>query len=97
MDWWPAFRSHVDANWVDLGTLITAVLFGLLRHFRCRPPKRFFDKQTRKDFLDGTALFPLIILALSATSSELVTSLLQAQRLILSIAGVVALMAILEV
>lgn len=70
--------------------------FALFRHLRCEPAKPFLTKRTSKDFLDGTALFPLLVLAGSIFSSDLTRALLGANKLILSIAGVVALLAILE-
>jgi hypothetical protein len=60
------------------------------------PRKGVFAAATRKDFLDGTALFPLFMLILSLFSSRVTADLLHANKLILSVAGVVALLAILE-
>lgn len=73
-----------------------AISFALIKHVRYEPKKRLVTKQTSKDFLDGTAVFPLGILSLSIFSSDLTKALLQANKLILAIAGVVALLAILE-
>lgn len=91
-----AIAAHIDANWVDAGTFLFAFAFAVFKHCKYEPKKRFLTKQTSKDFLDGTAVFPLAILALSIFSSDLTKALLEANKLILAIAGVVALLAILE-
>lgn len=45
---------------------------------------------------NGTALVPLLVLTLSVLSSRLTSELMAANKLILSVAGVVALPAILD-
>jgi len=90
------FWPHIDGNWVDLGTIIVAMAFGVIRFCQAGPGRAILDRQTRKDFLDGTAIFPLLVLAGSFASTDLTRALMQSNRLILSIAGFVALIAILE-
>ena len=54
------------------------------------------SRETRKNFVDGTALFPLAILTLSLFSPRLISDLLHANKLILSVAGFVSILAVLE-
>lgn len=86
----------LSLNWVDDGTFVVAIGYALVRHFRRQPRKAFRSGATRKDFLDGTALFPLFVLSLSLFSDRLTQDLLHANKLILSVAGVVAILAVLE-
>ena len=83
-------------NWIDEGTFIVALGYAVRRHFIVTPRKRFVSRETRKDFVDGTALFPLAILTLSLFSDRLTDALLHANKLILSVAGFVSILAVLE-
>jgi hypothetical protein len=86
----------LDLNWIDDGTFFVALVYAFYRHLRSKPRKAFVSKRTRKDFLDGTALFPLAVLTLSLFSPRLTSDLLHANKLILSVAGFVAILAVLE-
>ncbi len=68
----------------------------LLRHARAVPRRAFLSTDTRKNFMDGTALFPLGVLTLSLFSTRITNDLLHANKLILSEAGVVAILAVLQ-
>lgn len=89
----PSF--HIDGNWVDLASVITAALFVLAKHFALGRSK-LVTKRAAYDFATGTSLFPMLMLALSVFSSELLQSLLESNKLTLSVAGFIALFSILE-
>lgn len=90
--------ARMDGNWIDIGSLFSGVLYVIFQMKRpaCLKSGPILSKQTALDFVNGTALFPLMILSLSVLSSDLVQSLLEASRLSLSIAGIFSVMAILE-
>lgn len=87
---------HIDGNWVDLGSIITGLLYIGIQRYRRAKFCNLISKKTGIDFANGAALFPLFILTLSVLSSDLVKSLVEASKMSLSVAGFFALLAILE-
>jgi hypothetical protein len=85
-----------DGNWVDIGSLVTGAAFAVYRRIRNRPPSRIVSKQTGINFANGAAMFPLMIMAVSVTSSAFIKGLVEASKMSLSVAGLFALLAILE-
>jgi hypothetical protein len=85
-----------DGNWVDVCSMATGVLYVPLQIFRRTAPVKLLSKTTAYDFANGVTLFPLFLLAAGPLSSELVKGLLEASKPTLAIAGVFALLAILE-
>lgn len=83
-----------DGNWVDMGSLLVALAYAYWKT-RCAK-KRFISKYTAIQLANGTSLFPLTLLGLSLFSSKLLSALLSANKLILSVAGICALLAMLE-
>lgn len=71
-------------------------VYTVVQRCRGKAKGRLVSKQTGLDFANGTALFPLMIMACCALSSELIKSLVEASKISLSIAGLFALIAILE-
>jgi hypothetical protein len=89
--------GYFDANWVDVGAYLGGVAYAIRKYLTVQPRRpKFLCAQAGLDFADGTALFPLGVLALAAFSTWLVTQLLSASRITLSVAGVFALLALLE-
>jgi hypothetical protein len=88
--------QYFDGNWIDIGAILTAIFYACRQHRRCNPPKKFISKDTGLDFANGTGLFPLFVLACSSLSHWLATQLLSATKITLSIAGVTALLSMLE-
>lgn len=87
---------HIDGNWIDVCSVATGILYIAAQKYRRTSPCKIISKQTGFDFANGAALFPLLILAFSVLSSDLVKSLVEASKMSLSIAGCFALLAILE-
>ncbi|MFZ6773068.1 hypothetical protein ACO0LB_10180 [Undibacterium sp. SXout7W] len=89
---------HIDGNWIDVSSAITGILYIVAQRVRRDDENkcRVLSKQTGLDFANGVALFPLLILACSALSSDLVKSLVEASKMSLSVAGMFSLLAILE-
>jgi hypothetical protein len=85
-----------DGNWVDVGSIITGMLYVPVMCYRRVTPIKLLSKGTGIDFANGMALFPLCIMAVSPLSSGLVKGLVEASKPSLAIAGVFALLAILE-
>ena len=85
-----------SGDWVDPGTVIVACVYAAWRHVRADPPKKINDLKTGRDLLEGTAVFPLLLLMGAVFSHEVVTALLAANKVILFAAGAMALFAILE-
>lgn len=61
-----------------------------------RGPCKLFSKQTGLDFANGAALFPLFVMSLSVISSALLKGLVESSKMSLAVAGLFALLAILE-
>lgn len=83
-------------DWVDPGTVVVACIYAVWRHLRSKPPKKVNDLKTGRDLLEGTAVFPLVLLMGAVFSHQVVTALLAANKVILFAAGAMALFAILE-
>ena len=88
MDW-------IDGNWVDIGSLAVAVAYSSWKSSR-RKDGKFVSKATALDLANGCSLFPLLLLGMTVISSPLLAELLKANKLILSVAGLCALLAMLE-
>lgn len=88
------FFSLIDGGWFDIATVCVALLLSV---FKCvRRGHRFISGETGRDILHGIAIFPLFMLAISVLSNEALQSLLTSNKIILSVAGFVALFSILE-
>ena len=90
MDW-------LDGNWIDIGSFLVAVAYAIWKYSR-RNAKRggLVSKATALDLANGASLFPMLVLAGASFSSKLLAELLTANKLILSIAGLCALLSMLE-
>lgn len=86
--------SYIDGNWVDVGSLFTALLYALWKAKKCGRKK--ISKATAVDIANGASFFPLLLLGFSIVSSKLLTELMHANKLILSVAGLCALLSMLE-
>jgi hypothetical protein len=96
---WLIAWNALDGNWIDGCSLLGAGIYMLWRWNRARRAGngyRLKSKRAAADFANGAAFFPLFVLSLSSLSSTLLAQLLQANKLILSLAGVCALLALLE-
>lgn len=88
---------HLNGNWIDIGSLVTGGLYSVVRHVRVIAPQfPFLSVQTGVGFASGTALFPLLVLMLCSLSTDLEKELMGASKITLSVAGFVALCALLE-
>ena len=85
----------IDGNWIDVGSIAIAASYAAWKA-KCRPNQKIISKATSLDLANGTSLFPLLLLGMSIISSELLRELLGANKLILSVAGFCALLAMLE-
>jgi hypothetical protein len=85
----------LDGNWVDIVTLAVALAYAA---WECRKPNaaKFISKETGLRVAHGIALFPLFLLALSSVSGSALDAILHSHKIILSVAGFLALLAILE-
>lgn len=86
--------SFIDGGWFDIVTVAVAFLLAVFKCVRRGHP--FVSNETGRNVLHGVAIFPLFMLAISVVSNEAVGSLLASNRIILSVAGFVALFSILE-
>jgi hypothetical protein len=87
--------AFFDGNWIDICSLVGGVVYARVRWSRIGG-RRFLSRETGLDIANGVSLFPLFLLAGTSISSTLLNALLQSNKLILSVAGVVALLAILD-
>ncbi len=87
--------NFIDGNWVDICSLLISAAYVFVAHRRGKLSK-LVSKDAGILFANGVSLFPLVLLALTSFSSASLQALLTSNKLILSVAGVVALLAILE-
>jgi hypothetical protein len=86
--------SLIDGGWFDIITFVVAIAVSAAK---CQRHKhKFVSGETGRDILHGIAIFPLFVLTISVFSNEALQSLLSSSRIILSVAGAVALFSILE-
>ena len=86
--------SLIDGSWFDIVTFVVAIAVSLAKCHR--HGHKFISGETGRDILHGIAIFPLFMLTVSVFSNEALQSLLSSSRIILSVAGAVALFSILE-
>jgi hypothetical protein len=91
----PHISQYIDASWVDIGSLAVAIIYALMR-YRKSTTQALISNDTGRDVLHGLALFPLILIFVGGLSKPVLTAVLDSNRLVLSVAGLVALLAILE-
>lgn len=87
--------TWIDGNWIDIFSFGLALLYAFAKALK-RRPVRFVSKAMVSDLANGTSLFPLFLLGMTIVSSRLLRELLRANKLILSVAGICALIALLE-
>lgn len=100
---WARVQS-IDGNWVDCMSLIVAVGYAAYRHRAANigpsvanvPKRKFISKKTAGEVANATSLFPLFMLSVSAFDTRILTALISSNKLILAVAGVVALLSILD-
>ena len=81
-------------NWIDVGSLIVAIVYACLM---CRVKgHKFLSHKAGLDVAKGIAFFPLLLLVTSILYTPLLSALLESNKLLLSTAGTVALLALLE-
>jgi len=84
----------IDGGWFNI---ITVLIAFALSAYKCyRHEHNFISAETGRNIVHGIAIFPLLMLALSVFSNEILKALLDSDRLILAVAGFVALFSILE-
>ena len=91
--------DHYHAAWVDPVTCLTALVYAALQRRRRKAKgtqRPVLSRETGLDALNGTAIFPLLLLLGSAFSEYLTQQLLHTNKVILFAAGCVALFAVLE-
>jgi hypothetical protein len=86
--------SFIDGGPFDIVTLIVAVAVAAAKCVRHK--HSFISAKTGFSIIHGLTIFPLFVLAISAISTTALTNLLNSNKIILSGAGFVALLAILE-
>jgi hypothetical protein len=87
--------QYIDASWVDIGSLVLAMIYAASR-YRKSKTQALISKDTGRDVLHGLALFPLVLIFVGGLSKLVLTAVLSSNRLVLAVAGLVALLAILE-
>jgi hypothetical protein len=91
-----ALRPYVDGGWMDCLSLFSALVYAEGRRRKRTPPRKLICRETGVDIANGVGIFPLFVLSFSSVSSFMLKNLQESNKLILSVAGIVALLAILE-
>jgi hypothetical protein len=102
------FGLQIDGSWIDDFSYVIAFVWAIARYKKRRrqpvrrprrpphPLRMFFCRATAMDFASGVCIFPLCGLATSVFSNQVMVALLSGNRLLLSVAGVVALFSLVE-
>lgn len=85
----------IDGSWIDISSFSGGVMYAGIRWHR-NDDQKLVCQDTGLDILNGIALFPLLLLAVSTFSSGALSALLESNRIMLSASGIVALCAVLE-
>jgi hypothetical protein len=93
---WGIIRPYLDGSWFDICSLMVGIGYSGIRYRRANLRRNWVSKETGVDVANGVGLFPLFMLAIASFSSSALSELIHSNRLVLSVAGVVALFAILE-
>jgi hypothetical protein len=90
-----------DGSWVDIGSLCTGTFWVglrarrriLLASLNAYSPSTAYliGRATGGDFATGVSFFPFFMLMLAPLSSQLLAGLLDGNKVILSVAGLIAL------
>jgi hypothetical protein len=86
--------SHYHKNWIDVCTFLVAVIFAAWKWLRTPSPRKL--RSLGRHVMDGSAVFPLMMLTIAVLSRHAIDGLLSASRPTLSIAGFFSLLAVLE-
>ena len=90
----PAFS--IDGNWVDVCSFLAGIAHIAYRRCGNLHNKNLISTTTAIQYATGVAIFPQLLLTFCVLSSQLERSLLAASKISLSVAGVFALVALLE-
>lgn len=74
----------IDGSWVDMWTLVVAVMYTVLRRWICRSCS---GEAIMYDISHGVTIFPMMLLSATAFSSTAIQTLMQGNKLIISLAG----------
>ena len=88
--------SLFDGNWFDIASVGGGFVYAGVNRLRLNDRPALISKKTGLDVFNGASLLPLFFLVSSLFSTEALNELSHANRVILSLAGLVALFAILE-
>lgn len=92
----PPAVVYFDGNWIDCASLMGGVGYALYKCYKASPRRKVISKETGLDIANGVSLVPLAILSLTIFSNPLLEALFRSNKLILSVAGLVALLSMLE-
>lgn len=91
-----SLSPYFDGNILDILSFICSIFYAFHKWRKASPARKLICKETGVDIANGVGIFPLFVLATTIFSSFALAKLLEANKIILSVAGVVALLAILE-
>ncbi|MBI1331157.1 MAG: hypothetical protein GC166_14770 [Alphaproteobacteria bacterium] len=79
-------------------SLVGGLLFSLLCYLRQRPPHELLSRATGFNFANGTAIYPLFLIAMASFSDDVLKNIFktEGERHVLAIAGALAIFAILD-
>jgi len=84
---------QIDGNWFDMATLAVAALYALLRAVFTGSWK---VETMVSDVSYGVSIFPMLMLTLTVVSSAAIDALMQGNKIIISLAGLISLIVILK-
>lgn len=90
----PATVVYYDGNWVDVVSFIVGIIYASIKRHQANIP--WCSKSIGLHLANGIGLFPMVLLILGVFSKLAVVQLLESSRLTLAVAGVFALLAMLD-
>ena len=86
----------IDGNWLDVCSFLAGIVHIAYRRYGNVNNRNLISTTTAIQYATGVAIFPQLLLTFCVFSSQLERSLLAASKISLSVAGVFALVALLE-
>ena len=83
----------IDGNWIDMATLGVAACYAGLRSILTR---RWRVESIVSDVSYGVSIFPMFLLAMTVVSSSAINALMNGNKIVISLAGLISLIVILK-
>lgn len=91
---WSVVQPSFESGWFDILSLLVAIGYALNQ--ASKKKLKLISRETGLEVANGVSLFPLFMLVIAGFYGPALSAVLHSNKLILCVAGIVALLAILE-